>query len=248
MNGSRLRPYLGPVIALLVVLALGAGTVYAAIPNGSGTYYACRVSNTGVVKLINYPKVSTCPQGEKLISWNAKGPQGPAGPQGPTGDRGPTGADGPQGLRGPQGEQGPQGPAGTSGSSNWGDINNKPAGFADGVDNEGITGITLTRKWGTGVVLDAGSWGYAQVGCPAGSKVTGGGAATTDRTMYITDSWPVDAITWGVKVNNASEYMASAELIPFAICMSTNPSSAIVTAQKGLLPASVKKAMKKRDK
>ena len=41
MSGSRLRPYLGPVIALLVVLALGAGTVSAAIPNGSGTYYAC---------------------------------------------------------------------------------------------------------------------------------------------------------------------------------------------------------------
>ena len=52
MSGSRLRPYLGPVIALLVVLALGAGTVYAAIPNGSGTYYACYacyVKNTGAV-------------------------------------------------------------------------------------------------------------------------------------------------------------------------------------------------------
>src|SRR5512137_39712 len=123
MSGSRLRPYLGPVIALFVVLALGAGTVFAAIPNGDGKYYACRVSNTGVVKLINYPKVSTCQAGEKLISWNAKGPQGPAGPagpQGPTGDRGPTGADG------------PQGPAGASGSSNWGDIANKPDALADG--------------------------------------------------------------------------------------------------------------------
>ena len=56
MSGSRLRPYLGPVVALLVVLALGAGTVYAAIPNGSGTYYACLTKSSGVVRLINYPK------------------------------------------------------------------------------------------------------------------------------------------------------------------------------------------------
>ena len=126
MSGSRLRPYLGPLVALLIVLALGAGTVYAAIPNSNGKYYACRVSNTGVVKLINYPKVSTCQEGEKLISWNAKGPHGPAGPQGP------------------QGAQGPQGPAGASGSSNWGDIANKPAGFADGVDDIGNGGYQST--------------------------------------------------------------------------------------------------------
>jgi len=234
MSGSRLRPYVGPLIALLVVLALGAGTVSAAIPNGSGTYYACLTKSSGVVRLINYPKVK-CATGERFIKWSQQGPAGAAG------------APGLQGAKGDAGPKGDPGPAGASGSSNWGDINYKPAGFADGVDNEGITGITLTRKWGTGVVLDAGSWGYAQVGCPAGSKVTGGGAATTDRTMYITDSWPVDAITWGVKVNNASEYMASAELIPFAICMSTNPPSTIATAKKGLPPASVKKAMKKRD-
>jgi hypothetical protein len=77
MSGSRLRPYLGPVIALLVVLVLGAGTVYAAIPNSNGKYYACYVKNTGVVKLINYPKVSTCPAGERLINWSAKGPRVP---------------------------------------------------------------------------------------------------------------------------------------------------------------------------
>jgi hypothetical protein len=68
MSGSRLRPYLGPVVALLVVLALGAGTVYAAIPNSDGKYYACYVKNTGAVRLINYPKVKTCPAGEKLIN------------------------------------------------------------------------------------------------------------------------------------------------------------------------------------
>lgn len=38
MSGSRIRPYLGPLMALLIVLALGAGTVYAAKPKaGDGT-------------------------------------------------------------------------------------------------------------------------------------------------------------------------------------------------------------------
>jgi hypothetical protein len=118
MSGSRLRPYLGPLVALLVVLALGAGTVYAAIPNGNGTVYACYVKNTGAVRLINYPKVSTCPKGQKLIKWSAQGAQGPAGPQG---------------------AQGPQGPAGPA---DWNAIPNKPAGFADGADNVGYVSTT----------------------------------------------------------------------------------------------------------
>ena len=103
MSGSRLRPYLGPLVALLVVLALGAGTVYAAIPNANGKYYACFTKATGAVRLINYPRVSTCPRGQQLISWNAKGPVGPQGPQGPAGAQG---IQGEPGLQGPPGEAG----------------------------------------------------------------------------------------------------------------------------------------------
>ena len=130
MHASRSRLGLGSlVVAVLIVLALGVGTVYAAIPSGNGKVYACYVTNTGAVKLINYPKVKTCQAGEKLISWNAKGPAGPAGPVGPVGAQGPKGDSGPKGDPGPKGDQGP---AGTSGSSNWGDIANKPADLADG--------------------------------------------------------------------------------------------------------------------
>jgi hypothetical protein len=35
MSRSRIRPYLGPFMALLIVLALGAGTVYAAKPKAA---------------------------------------------------------------------------------------------------------------------------------------------------------------------------------------------------------------------
>jgi hypothetical protein len=83
---------------LLVVLALGAGAVYAAIPN-DGTYYACLTKSTGVIKVINYPKVK-CAKGTTLIKWNQ---QGPVGPQGATGPVGPTGATGPVGPAGSSG-------------------------------------------------------------------------------------------------------------------------------------------------
>jgi hypothetical protein len=172
MSGSRLCPYLGPLVALLVVLALGAGTVYATIPDGNGKYFACYVKNTGAVKLINYPTVKTCPKGEKLILWNAKGPQGPAGPQG---------------VQGPKGDQGP---AGASGSSDWNAIANKPAGFADGVDN----GDT-TRSFIAATSLAFGmapQWGDLTVDYPVGLDVKVTLIPTKDDT-YIsgTHGWSI---------------------------------------------------------
>jgi hypothetical protein len=112
MNGSRLRPYLLPLVAALIVLAVGVGSAIAAIPNGGSTYYACLVKNTGAVRLINYPRVK-CARGERLIKWNQQGPEGPAGPVGPKGDPGP---------------------------ADWNAIPNKPAGFADGADDVGSVG------------------------------------------------------------------------------------------------------------
>jgi hypothetical protein len=118
------------VVPVLLVLAVGVGSAFGAIPNpGDGKYYACRVKATGAVRLINFPKVSTCPAGERLISWNAKGPQGPAGTQG---------------AQGPKGDQGPAGPA------DWNAIPNKPAGFADGIDDVGsvgyFSGVQVTQS------------------------------------------------------------------------------------------------------
>ena len=48
MSAPRSSLGLGSLlVALVIILALGVGTVYAAIPNGNGTYYACHVKNTG---------------------------------------------------------------------------------------------------------------------------------------------------------------------------------------------------------
>jgi hypothetical protein len=111
-----------PVVAVLAVLAVGVGSAIAAIPN-NGMYYACLTKSTGAIKVINYPKVK-CAKGTTLIKWSQQGPAGPTGATGATG---------------PKGDQGPAGPA------DWNAIANKPAGFADGVDNVGVTGyVTQT--------------------------------------------------------------------------------------------------------
>ena len=133
MPAPRYSLGLGSLLgALVIILALGVGTVYAAIPSRSGSVYACYVKNTGALRLINYPKVKTCPAGQKLIKWSATGPQGPLGPQG---------------------AQGPQGPKGDPGPADWNAIGNKPPGFADGVDDIGpsyTSEVDWTLNWPAG--------------------------------------------------------------------------------------------------
>ena len=91
------------VVGLLMV-AVGVGSALGAIPD-KGVYNACLTKSTGVIKVINYPKVK-CAKRQRLISWSQQGPAGA------------------QGAQGVQGVQGPAGPA------DWNAIPNKPAGFA----------------------------------------------------------------------------------------------------------------------
>ena len=57
-----------------------------------------------------------CKKAEQALSWNVKGPAGPAGPPGPAGAPGPAGPQGEAGPAGPAGPTGPAGPAGPSGT------------------------------------------------------------------------------------------------------------------------------------
>lgn len=93
------RWHLVPFIGLLGLAVLVMGIpASGAIPNpGDGKFYGCLVKATGAVRLINYPKVSTCPRGQRLIDWGRTGPQGP---------QGGTGAQGAQGTQGLQGAPG----------------------------------------------------------------------------------------------------------------------------------------------
>lgn len=110
-----------------VVLFTGFGLVASAAatsPNlNADVLYGCVTPVNG-----NLTKVSitppTCPRKSSLITWGARGSQGPAGIQGPTGAQGPAGIQGIQGLTGPagavgnqglQGEVGPKGERGEAG-------------------------------------------------------------------------------------------------------------------------------------
>ena len=230
MSGSRLRPYLGPLVALLIVLALGAGTVYAAIPNGNGTYYACLTKSSGMVRLINYPKVK-CATGERFIKWSQQGPAGPAGVQG---------------VQGPKGDPGP---AGASGSSNWGDINNKPADlddgqigwgevankpadFADGVDNEGVTAVKIKTVTSTTPAVISTGPGIDTADCPAGFLAVGGGFAAGGPVDYlaILVSHALDEDTWQVAAYK-SQTAGNTELYAQVICLRAEPAGLVITAK-----------------
>lgn len=60
-----------------VILAAGGATAaLASIPSSNGVIHGC-YSSTGALRVVN---ATTCPKAEKSLSWNQKGPAGPAGP------------------------------------------------------------------------------------------------------------------------------------------------------------------------
>jgi hypothetical protein len=225
MSGSRLRPYLVPLVAALIVLAVGVGSAIAAIPNGNGTYYACLTKSSGVVRLISYPKVK-CAKDERFIKWSQQGPAGPAGPAGA------------QGVQGPQGDPGAKG---DPGPADWNVIPNVPTGFADGMDNEGVTAVKLTRLHGASVSVAPDAWGIASVSCPSGSKVTGGGPWSGTKLLHTTNSIPTPS-GWEVAAHNTGG--GSYTLQAWAVCMSVEPAGAFTTAKRGVLPAKAHKKHK----
>jgi hypothetical protein len=160
-------------LPVLLILAVGVGTVFGAIPNpGDGRFYACLVKRTGVVKLVNFPKVSTCPKGQRLIDWGRTGPQGPQGVQGSQG------VQGAEGAAGPAGAQGPAGPAGTA----------------------GISKITLTQV-SNNRAIPAFTSIIETLPCPAG-KVIGGGYGQPGSVLTIADSRPEGVNAWTVEASN----------------------------------------------
>ena len=223
--GRRLSvPIIGALVALLavVLVAPGLDPVSGAIPNAGGSYSACLTKASGAVKVINYPKVK-CAKGQRLLKWSQQGPSGPSGPAGP---------------------------------ADWNAIGNKPAGFVDGIDDAGITGVRLTRVISATVDIPAsGATPFPQrfstVDCPAGSMVTGGGAVTNANGMsdihtYMSFSYPQDRDTWVVGIVNQDT--EPHQFWAYAMCIATDPQGSLTIAKKGVLPAKVQKAMKKRSR
>jgi hypothetical protein len=121
----------------------------------------------------------------------------------------------------------------------WSKIRDVPAGFADGVDNQGVTKITITRVLGPSTSVGVGDWDSGSVSCPAGSKAIGGGFASDSPIMTVFTSRADATVTgWDVSAKNESGSPAIIQAI--VQCMSTTPSGAIATARKGAKVTSVK--------
>src|SRR5262245_8211510 len=125
-----------PATKLLAAAAVGVFAVVATIAAASDTKTVSNAQtpgvHNGVITACVEPPTKgnkatsgdlnflVCLKGARKISWNIRGPKGPAGPpgaQGAQGPAGPAGAQGAQGPAGPAGAQGAQGPAGPAGAT-----------------------------------------------------------------------------------------------------------------------------------
>ena len=70
----------------------------------------------------------------------------------------------------------------------WGAIKDKPAGFADGIDNEGVSGVTLVTTSDYRTLEASASSGYV-LHCPAGNA-TGGGFLNVAASTRVLGSLP----------------------------------------------------------
>jgi len=68
------------VALVVVVLGLAAGGIaYASIPDSSGVIHGCYAKINGQLRVIDTDAGGKCTSGEKSLSWNQTGPQGPPG-------------------------------------------------------------------------------------------------------------------------------------------------------------------------
>ena len=112
----------------------------------------------------------------------------------------------------------------------WGTIKHKPAGFADGIDNEGVTNISVTQVSHGEIVPGTTGWVYAT--CPAGSVVVGGGHAKGTSLLYdVIVSRATDDRTWGLYITN--QYGSSVGVTAYAMCLTVEPGATVATVRTG---------------
>ncbi len=113
----QLTQHVGLTTAALLCVgaaALGGGAMAVAASGSTSTLSAC-VARSGDMRLLAEGK--TCRRGERLITWNVKGPRGRTGAVGATGPNGATGPAGEAGATGATGSQGPVGAIGAAGAT-----------------------------------------------------------------------------------------------------------------------------------
>jgi hypothetical protein len=131
-------------------------------------------------------------------------PAGPQGPAGAAGPQGPAGAAGPQGPKGDKGDPGSQGAQGITG----------PKGDKGDSGAPGISGYV--RVFGSYTPnISPGGFGTAEVKCPTGKKVLGGGLDGFVH-LAIRDSYPSSDDRWIIQGLNVGS--TSGPFQAYAVC------------------------------
>jgi hypothetical protein len=118
----------------------------------------------------------------------------------------------------------------------WGEVAGKPDGFADNVDNAGVTAVTVTRVESAPVSIPAGGNDFVKVACPPGTAVIGGGGHNTFFADLV-DSYS-DGNAWQAYYDNDTGSTVTVWAV--AHCLSVQPTDRLELAGKrrALGPAS----------
>jgi hypothetical protein len=92
-------------LALGSAVLAAAGVAGATIPDQTGVIHGCFKTQGGQMRVIDSGAGAICGLGERPLTWNLAGAQGPPGPPGPPGPSGPPGFQGPPGAAGSSGYQ-----------------------------------------------------------------------------------------------------------------------------------------------
>lgn len=200
MNRARL------ILPLLLVAAVAVGGAAAAhSPPAQDVIYACYVPASGTIYRID--ETETCKSPNHIaLQWNVEGPQGPPGPQGPQGPQGEQGDQGPPGPQGVQGDPGPQGPRGAAGPSGLSGYVRRSTTRVDGVPVGGVR--------------------EANISCPVGKVVVGGGAINLGAgdVFALMDNGPTNFSGgfyrgWTARAKNVGGIFSNVELEVRVICV-----------------------------
>ena len=100
----------------------------------------------------------------------------------------------------------------------WGEVMGTPAGFADGVDNAGVTGVTVKVVYNS-AWIEANDNGFVDVACPPGSRVVGGGHSATVFGVRNVASFPEGNGWFAAFANTVSPRQT---IDAFALCLSAD--------------------------
>jgi hypothetical protein len=114
----------------------------------------------------------------------------------------------------------------------WPLIQHMPAGFADGVDDQGVTGVTVTRLSGSNSLPANSSFGFLSPSCPTGSAVVGGGFLSQAYGVTAAVSAP-SGDRWYAAFEN--HIAAAITVTVYVLCLATDPAVSLTSLGKAVV-------------